>query len=181
MEEVPRVGRRSLLQRGVVLLGAVLGGRLLADRPVEAASLAPPAPPGATTLKLTGRNWHVRSVTGRGKDLPRQGDHLNAYGELIGPDGARLGEFYSTSFYVHAPYGDSPAGATTIEMHTFNLEGGTLVGIGTGHPLGADSSVHTIVGGSGKYLGARGMYTARQQPQEFGGDGSAEFVFTLLA
>lgn len=181
MEEVPRVARRSLLQRGVVLLGALVGASLTGGAATQAASVAPPPPPGATSLTLMGRNWHSHSVGGRGKSLPRQGDRLTAYGELLGPDGAKLGEFYSTSFYVHAPHGDSPAGATTIEMHTFNLEGGSLVGMGTGHPLGADGSVHTIVGGTGKYLGARGMYTARQQPQEFGGDGSAEFVFTLLA
>ena len=181
MEEVPRVPRRSLLQRGVVLLGALLGARLMGGSPAEAAIVAPPTPPGASTLRLTGRNWHLHALNGRSRELPRQGDRLTAYGELMGPDGAKLGEFYATSFYVHAPHGDSPAGATSLELHTFSLEGGTLVGIGTGHPLGADSSVHTIVGGSGKYLGARGMYTARQQPQEFGGDGSAEFVFTLLA
>ena len=181
MEEVPRVARRSLLQRGVVLLGALFGMSLAGGAATQAASVTPPTPAGATTLKLTGRNWHSQTLNGRSKDLPRQGDRLTAVGELLGPDGASLGEFYSTSFYVHAPHGDSPVGATTIEMHTFNLEGGSLVGIGTGHPLGADGSAHTIVGGTGRYLGARGMYIARQQPQEFGGDGSAEFVFTLLA
>ena len=37
MEEVPRVPRRSLLQRGVVLLGALLGARLMGGSPAEAA------------------------------------------------------------------------------------------------------------------------------------------------
>ena len=36
------------------------------------------------------------------------------------------------------------------------------------------------MGGTGRYAGARGTYVARQRRQELGGEGTAEFVLTLL-
>ena len=40
--------------------------------------------------------------------------------------------------------------------------------------------VFTILGGSGRYLGATGSYVAEQNPVETGGDGSARFTLTLI-
>jgi hypothetical protein len=40
-------------------------------------------------------------------------------------------------------------------------------------------SVFAIVGGTGRYLGARGSYVARRLPVELGGDGSAAFTMTF--
>ena len=39
----------------------------------------------------------------------------------------------------------------------------------------------TFVGGTGRFAGATGSYTARQSPRETGGDGTAEFILTLSA
>ena len=43
----------------------------------------------------------------------------------------------------------------------------------------AAENVYAVVGGTGRYAGARGSYTARQHPQELEGDGTAEFALRL--
>jgi hypothetical protein len=180
MEGSHGVARRSLLRRGLLLLGALIGGRAVTTGAAEAARITPPEPPTTTTFKLGGRNLTLRTV-GRPAGLPKVGDRFGVYGELLGADGVKVGEFYAAAFSMHAPYGDSPFGATSLEMHTFNLAEGSLVGMGTGQLVGDSAAVYAIVGGTGRYLGARGSYVTQQQPYGLGGDGTAEFTFTLLA
>jgi len=42
-------------------------------------------------------------------------------------------------------------------------------------------SLFAIVGGTGRYAGARGSYVASQHLRELGGDGTAHFVLNLSA
>lgn len=65
-----------------------------------------------------------------------------------------------------------------LGQHTFKLRDGTIVGTGTAGRL---EGVFAILGGTGRYAGARGTYVARQRHHEFGGDGAAEFVLTFIA
>ena len=44
-----------------------------------------------------------------------------------------------------------------------------------------DEGSYAIVGGTGRYAGASGTYTARQSLRELGGDGTAEFTLNLTA
>ena len=53
-------------------------------------------------------------------------------------------------------------------------------GSGTTLPGVADNEF-AIVGGTGRYAGARGTYLARRDPLEFGGDGTASFEIDLTA
>jgi hypothetical protein len=77
---------------------------------------------------------------------------------------------------VNAPFGAGPLAAAFVEQHTLNLGEGTLTGMGTSQ---GEESTFAIVGGTGRYAGARGSYVARQLPLEFGGDGTAELVMTI--
>jgi hypothetical protein len=43
-----------------------------------------------------------------------------------------------------------------------------------------DEGTFAIVGGTGRYSGARGSYTARQSPIGRGGDGTAELIVTII-
>ena len=63
-----------------------------------------------------------------------------------------------------------------LELHTFKLRDGTIIGSGTS---GALEGEFAILGGTGRYAGARGTYVARHNRRELGGDGTAEFRFQL--
>ncbi|MGH9278259.1 MAG: hypothetical protein ACRD12_09140, partial [Acidimicrobiales bacterium] len=110
----------------------------------------------------------------RGHRLLGQGEHVDA------PDGVRVGEFYATAFGLDSAGRAGPDGQATLELHTFNLDGGSIIGTGTARAALDATDTFAIVGGTGRYVGARGSYTAVQQPHELGGDGTATFTLTLI-
>lgn len=173
--------RRGLIRRGLQAAGGALGLGLLgraAESPAAAAPVAPSVAE-ATTLTLRGRGWRLVSRDFRPGQYPSAGDRATIFGELVGEaDGEKVGEFYATSFYVDARFGDGPNAADSHQIHTLNLPDGTLSGVGTA-TFGPSPDTFAIVGGTGRYLGARGSYTVSQSPYETGGDGTAEFVLTL--
>ena len=67
-----------------------------------------------------------------------------------------------------------PSGRDGVELHTFQLEGGTLLGMGR---VGG----YAVVGGTGAYAGASGAYMFEHLAEHLGGDGSAHFVIDLTA
>jgi hypothetical protein len=170
--ESSKATRTTLLKRGLFLIGAAVG---LQGGPQAAAAL------GATrtapaTLKLYGRSWHAQTQGRRAGRLAR-GDRVAVYGELsLGPGGKKMGEFYSAYFSHLSPFGPGSHAAAGIEVHTFNLDDGTILGQGSHW---GEEGRYAVVGGTGRYSGARGSYVARQRPVELGGDGTADFVFTL--
>src|SRR5437660_482639 len=108
-EGVPRAARRSLLGRGALL---VAGGATVAllgrgEQPAAVPQLPDVPEVGATVLRLVGQSWHLMSPDRRAGQLPQAGDRMTMYGELMGGDGAKLGEFYSACFCVGAPFGPS--------------------------------------------------------------------------
>lgn len=171
--ESSKATRTSVLRRGALLLGAAIG---LQAAPQAAAALTA-TKPAPETLKLFGRRWHAQAQGRRAGKLPARGDRLGIYGELARrPDGKKAGEFYSAYFSHLAPFGPGPQAAAGLELHTFNLDDGTILGQGSHW---GEEGVYAVVGGTGRYIGARGSYIAHQRPMELGGDGTAEFVFTL--
>jgi len=108
------------------------------------------------------------------------GDQMVMYGELLKePQRTKVGEFYSSCLHIRSPFGPSLLAASNVEVHTFNLADGSLLGMGTPRQALGGEEVLAVLGGTGRYAGARGSYTARQRPQELGGDGTAEFSFTV--
>jgi len=65
-----------------------------------------------------------------------------------------------------------PSGGDGVELHTFQLVGGTLLGMGR---VGG----YAIVGGTGTFAGASGAYLFEHLITARGGDGSANFVIDL--
>lgn len=169
---VPSTGRRAILKRGA--LGAASVAAIAVAAGAGAASrTAQPAPSGARTIRLIGRDWHTDAKSALlGKD-----ERYSVYGELYEPGGGKVGEFFSTSVGVDSPFQVTGQGVGTFETHTLTLQGGTIVGVGIGG--GAERSF-AIVGGTGAYAGARGSYVARQDTYGLGGDGKAELLLTLL-
>lgn len=172
-----RAKRRSILKSGALMLAGVMGlGGVGAETVAEAAT---DDGGGTTTLTLYGRQWQMYVPDRRAGSVPVKGDRVAMYGEFLDAvSGQKVGEFYANGVCLDAPFGASPFAAGNIEMHTLNLDGGTIIGMGS---ASAGENEYAIVGGTGRFLGVRGSYVARQSPWELGGDGTAEFVITLIA
>ncbi len=163
--------RRTLLQRGLVLLTGALGVGVAA-RKVESGA-APAAKPDPT-LRLHGRRGQAPSR------LPgRSGARLVRYGDLLdGPDGRKVGEFFTSGFCLETPFGPQPAAPSNLEFQTFQLPDGTLFGIGAAGP-GAERTL-AILGGTGRFAAACGSYVEREITSASGHD-EVEFVLSLTS
>lgn len=164
--------RRNLLARGLVLVGGAVG--LAAAPRGEAAQAAPPTTNG-TELRLYGRNFHLQAPSHVAGQVPVHGDRHSGYGELLDrPGGKVVGHFTAAHLTHESPFA---AAASSLEIHTFALKAGTIHGLGA-VTRGAEGHF-VVLGGTGRYTGARGSYVARQHVRELGGDGGAEFHLTL--
>jgi hypothetical protein len=172
MEEAARTmsSRRSMLKRSLVLAAGAMG--LGAARAGEAAGAMPKA---KHELRLYGRNFHLTSPSHRAGQVPAAGDQHSAYGQLLDrPKGRVVGHFTAAHLTHSSPFA---AGASSLEIHTFTLQDGTIHGLGS---VARGSEGHfVILGGTGRYAGAQGSYVASQRAREFGGNGTAEFHLTL--
>jgi hypothetical protein len=163
--------RRALIKRGAIgAVGAAAAAAVVVSG--NAKTETPAASNGERTVRFLGRGWHTDTA---GK-VPAKGDRYAVYGELYEPGGEKAGEFYSMAVGIDSPFQLTGAGIGSMELHTLNLAGGTIVGVGAGGGL---ERTYAIVGGTGKYAGARGSYTARQDTYGLGGDGKAELLLTL--
>lgn len=178
MEAGPKSSRRAVLRNGLLALGALAGavGFAEAVEKVKTGSL-PAAKTGVTSLTLVGSDWHLTSPGLRRGDIPKRGDHVSVTGAVAVAGSRDAGRFFASVQHLDNPAGHGPYALVQLETHTFQLPGGTLIGVGTMIP-GQESS-YAIVGGTGDYLGASGSYTGRQSPFEIGGDGTAQFTLTL--
>ena len=131
------------------------------------------------TFMLEGRGWHIYSRDiARGR-LPEGGERMLSYGELYaGEDAEKIGDFAAT--YFGLPRRAADGRLASLEQHVFTLPGGSLFGSGMTAPGFATVDEFAIVGGTGKYAGARGTYVVRQSHLEFGGDGTATITFNLM-
>jgi len=164
--------RRTLLQRGLMLLTGALGMGTVAHKVEGAESPAPKTDP---TLRLHGRRGQAPSR------LPgKSGERLVRYGELLdGPDGKRIGQFFTSGFCLETPFGPQPVAASNLEFQTFQLPEGTLFGIGAAGP-GAERTL-AILGGTGRFSAARGSYVEREVPSPTPGRDAVEFVLSLTS
>ena len=167
--------RRSVIGRLGVLLGgatgAALAWRARSSDGVTAPAVSPVATPAASrrgrTLVLHGESWRLRALNATPGKLPERGDVRVTSGRFVDARRQEIGSFQAAAL---------PGAAGVFLLHTFDLADGTILGIG-GNAL--DDATYAIVGGTGRFAGATGTYTARQSPREAGGDGTAEFILTL--
>jgi hypothetical protein len=173
MDEATGTSRRSILGRGLLLAVGALGlGAARWDRPAAAAV---PKKGGDARLRLYGRNFHLHAGSAPAGKVPAKGDRHSAYGELLDrPNGKVVGHFTAAHLTHDSPFA---AVASSLEIHTFTLRDGTIHGLGT--VTRGSEGQFVIVGGTGRYAGARGGYVARQRVRELGGNGSAQFDLTL--
>jgi hypothetical protein len=173
--------RRQMLKSSVALAAGALGigaaSKAIGARAGSDPPQARPQPGGRLpkSLELVGRNVHAVSDGRRLGQSPASGDRTALSGEIVDSKGAALGDFFISSTTFAATW--DARSAPVVETHTFRLPDGTIHGMGTAADDG--ESVFAIVGGTGRYLGARGSYVARHMPIELGGDGSAAFTMTF--
>lgn len=166
--------RRGLLGRGLVLLagvvgiGAGAGATKLATQDDERVS--------AGQLRLHGRNWILRTPDRRPGERLVAGERGTVYGDLVDVTGKHVGQFYGSRMAAQSSPGGPVGADSSLELHTFKLQDGTLLGMGS---MIAGESIFTIAGGTGRYAGKRGTYVADQRLLELGGDGTAEFTIDL--
>ena len=169
MEEATRTtSRRSVLGRGLAFVAAAVGIG------AAGAQAATPKREG-TELLLYGRGFHLHSQTKLPGQVPVSGDRHSAFGELLSkPAGNVVGQFSAAHLTHASPFA---AGASSLEIHTFTLQDGTIHGIGA-VARGVEGHF-VILGGTGRYTGVTGSYVARQNARELGGNGTATFHMTL--
>ena len=149
------LGRMALLAAGAVGLG--WAAREATDGGPAGFSTGP-----KRDLVLFGRDWRLHSPARIPGEPPPAGDRPTPQGRLVDARERTIGSFASAL-----------AGAgSALELHTFELADGQIFGVGTGP---ADEATFAVIGGTGRYLGARGSYLARQSLH----DGTAEFTLTL--
>src|SRR5512139_1059909 len=181
MAEARSTQRRRLLKRGAFFLGGALGLGLTGKAGLDAAGSQGASVGGALSMKVHGAGWRLTYPDRRRGVVPQPGDRSSSFGQLFtAPAGDKIGEFYASSFQFGSPFGASDVAASAMETHQFNFRDGSIIGIGTLCDLCGSQSVHAIIGGTGRYEGASGSYTARQNPIELGGDGTAEFEFNMI-
>lgn len=169
---VPAPSRRSVIKGGLLAIAGALGWGASAATSGGSTAPAPAAASGVTALELEG----ARVMLGSSRGSTEAGAPA-AHGELLDPSGAALGSFATTMLAVPAgAHGDESAGA---EMQVFNLRDGSIFGIGSPPPRGEGAAAYAVIGGTGRYAGASGSYTAELRPLDTGGDGGARFSFSL--
>ena len=162
-------GRRSLLQRGLALIGGAtaIGTGAWAARDVVAA----PARRGPT-LTVYGRR---RPVTGT-NDM-----QIMAFGELLdAPEGNPVGEFHTNRLCMTTKQGIQPSAGSNLEFHVLQLKDGTLFGLrgGAQHEALVASAV---IGGTARYAGASGTLVERPIDGGTRGHELVEFVVTFAS
>jgi hypothetical protein len=152
----------------------VAGGAVglgVAAKSGEAATEAQPRVGRAKTqtIVLYGRDWRLHRPGVAPGTRPTPSDVSVPLGRIVDRRQKELGRFRASSL---------PGLAGAFQLHTFDLADGTILGIGASK---LDEGSYAIVGGTGRYAGATGTYTARQFPRELGGNGTAEFTLKLQA
>jgi hypothetical protein len=155
--------------------GAVLGSAASGWAPQDAAD-----PPAEALFRIRGHGLSLASPTFRKGIQPVPGERILVQGELTTAADQPIGRFYAVYMALAAPSSNSTA-AASLEQHTFDFGDGTLVGSGLGTRALDSADAFAVVGGTGRYLGARGSYSAIQRHLELGGDGTAEFLISLTA
>ncbi len=140
---------------------------------------APATPGGPTTLTLHGRH---RPTPPRGPLGGRSGGgRIASYGDLLdGPDGSPVGEFYANGLGLETAFGPAVPAVSCVEFQTFQLADGALFGVGAAGGAGAQRT-WAVLGGTGRFAGARGTYVEREVSVGPAGRGAVEFILTLTA
>jgi hypothetical protein len=164
--------RRTLLQRGIALIGGALGVGAVGGEVHARAEIA-----RSETLQLLGRRRSparlAPATQGAHQHAVSSGDLLDAKG------GETIGSFHTNGFCLETRLGTPMPSDSNIAFQTFVLADGSLFGLGGGPSPDGDRTC-AVLGGTGRYAGAQGTYVERV-PSPPAARNAVEFVFTLRA
>lgn len=173
--------RRDALRKGFALLGAAVGIGV-AGKGDKTAAQEPSDLKQGKQIVLHVRRLRIHSQDLRRGELPPAGVRMLARADII-PDSSstvKVGDFFSSYYCINAPGKVADHEPGSFEQHTFVFPEGNIFGSGVA-PSGMDrEGQFAITGGTGRYVGARGSYIARQSHVDFGGKGTATFTLTLI-
>ena len=167
--------RRTVIRNSLFVLGGAIG---LGGGAAGARALAHESN-GTTArqLRLDGNSWLLQTPDRKPGEQILPGDRGSVTGVLVDPHtGKARGRFFGTRMAFASDAGSHANGS--MELHTFSLDDGTILGMGS---VVDAANGFSIVGGTGRYAGASGTYRAEQRLRELGGDGTASFVIDLRA
>lgn len=182
-----RTSRRSLLGAALAVTGlagtglASRLGRRAVDQDDAADDGADEA--GADRIALPTMyldRYTVHSGASGGAQRSR-GDQTLLRGTLVDAQGLRVGEVFASA--VTMPGGVEPDGPFTSRMETqhLHLDDGGIVATGVAFARADLPNVYTVVGGSGRFAGARGSYTFEHDPTVARPEGRSVINFDLEA
>lgn len=171
-DQPPAVSRRQLLSGAAVLgIGAAAG--ITAGRAVNELTAQPASPPttaagaaGQSTMTLQAQRVRIESIGQQPGVLPAVDRPFAAHGVVTDANGTAIGSFAITPL----------PGVAALQLHSFELDGGTLLGLGAST---AGEGTFAVIGGTGRFQGVTGSYTARVGADPSGRQASAEFKFNL--
>lgn len=191
MDEIQPINRRTVLQRGLGFLAAVLGLEVInPSAKAQAELLANPAgdvpesqsaTQAGQVLRFYAARWQAHPQGRKPGQLPAWSERMDRQGDLFDTfTKQKAGEFYATRFCPAASFGGPSSSGAGIELHTFRLGTDTLFGMGSSSALPGGPQLHAIVGGTGRFAGIRGSYLVSQKSVSGNGD-LAEIVLTIIS
>lgn len=166
--------RRSFVRGALVFLGAALGLEAAGSKPASKAPAVTEKP-----LRLYIRSQipgsHLTSTRGVANDRRSRKGKL-----LTRPGGEEMGEYFATSLGQPGAFGVQLADSPSVELQTFRLADGTLFGAGANERTTEGGSVHALLGGTGRYAGARGTFSLTTLSRECGVEDYIEIEINLL-
>jgi hypothetical protein len=124
---------------------------------------------------FTGAGFDVSAPDFVRGTLPAAGQRLLITGNLLDGSGNTVGQVVGTYLQLLDFGSAGPTDPVSLQDEVLTFVDGTICGRGLGRAdLGAPITF-AITGGTGKYAGAKGSYSAVQRFLSLGGDGSARF------
>jgi hypothetical protein len=173
--------RRDALRKGFALLGAAVGiGTAVKGHQTAAEESSDLKQRKPVVFHV--RGLRISSQDLRRGELPPAGVRMLAKAEIVAESSSnvKVGDFFASYYRISAPGKVADHEPGSLEQHTFVFPEGTILGSGVATSGRDSEGQFAITGGTGRYLGARGSYIARQSHVDFGGNGTAIFTLTLI-
>jgi hypothetical protein len=99
-------------------------------------------------------------------ELPVASNPMHRQGDLSSAiEGQKTGEFCATCFSPVSSFGTRNCSGSNMELHTFTFGEDTVYGMGSSTSVGL-GQVFAILGGTGRFTGARGSYVISPVAEE---------------